>query len=228
MIDLTQDIASVTEATVLIVGALFPIVNPLGNAAIFTNMVGSVEPDVRRALTRKIAVFSFFLLFCSLLWGVKILTFFGISIYAVQIGGGLLVAATGWSLLSQGAASMGANSPQGTNILDHAFYPYTLPLTIGPGSISVAVTVGSHLPAEVHAYSFLSPKVLIPSAIGSVIICLMIYVCYRYANTAERLLGATGTAVAMRLLSFILMCIGVQILCSGLKDFLATTSIHAF
>ncbi len=225
MIGLTRDISSVIEATVLVVGALFPIVNPLGSAAIFTNMVGTVDSNVHRALTQKIAIYSFFLLICSLLWGVKILTFFGISIYAVQIGGGLLVAATGWSLLSQGTAGMGANSPQGTNILDHAFYPYTLPLTIGPGSISVAVTVGSHLPAEVHGSSFLSPKVLIPAIAGTIIICLIIYICYRYANAAERLLGATGTAVAMRLLSFILMCIGVQIFCTGVKDFLATLHV---
>ncbi|WP_158752354.1 MarC family protein [Acidobacterium sp. S8] len=222
MIDLARDVSTVIEATVLVVGALFPIVNPLGSAAIFINMIGSVEPKVHRALTQKIAIYSFFLLICSLLWGVKILTFFGISIYAVQIGGGLLVAATGWSLLSQGASGVGSKSLQDDNILDHAFYPYTLPITIGPGSISVAVAVGAHLPAEVHARSFLSPEVLIAAIAGSVIICLIIYICYRYANAAERLLGSTGTAVVMRLCSFILMCIGVQILCTGVKDYLAT------
>src|ERR1700761_128219 len=106
MIDLVHDITSVAESTTLVVGALFPIVNPLGSAAIFINMVGGVEPGVHSALTKKISIYSFVLLLCSLLWGVKILAFFGISIYAVQIGGGLVVAATGWTLLAQGSSGV--------------------------------------------------------------------------------------------------------------------------
>src|SRR5262249_44698483 len=106
MIDIYQDIAAVTESTILVVGALFPIVNPLGSAAIFINMVGTVEPRLHSALSQKIAIYSFFLLICSLLWGVKILAFFGIAIYAVQIGGGLVVAATGWTLLAQGSSGV--------------------------------------------------------------------------------------------------------------------------
>ena len=89
------------EATVLVVAALFPIVNPLGSAAIFVNLVGPVASSTQRLLAQKIAIYSFFLLLGSLLWGVHVLAFFGIAIYAVQIGGGLVVAATGWSLLNQ-------------------------------------------------------------------------------------------------------------------------------
>src|SRR6202012_2930652 len=106
MIDIQHDISTVIEATILVVAALFPIVNPLGSAAIFLNMIGGIQPTLQRALSQKIAIYSFFLLICSLLWGVKILTFFGISIYAVQIGGGLVVAATGWTLLAQGSSGV--------------------------------------------------------------------------------------------------------------------------
>src|SRR5580698_10521166 len=126
MIDILHDIAAVAESTTLVVGALFPIVNPLGSAAIFINMIRGVERPLQLALSQKIAIYSFFLLICSLLWGVKILAFFGISIYAVQIGGGLVVAATGWTLLAQGTSGVRSNQAQDTNILDHAFYPYTL------------------------------------------------------------------------------------------------------
>ena len=101
MIDIRQQVTDVIEATILVVATLFPIVNPLGSAAIFVNMVGPVAPKTQRLLSQKIGVYSFFLLICSLLWGVHVLSFFGISIYAVQIGGGLVVAATGWSLLNQ-------------------------------------------------------------------------------------------------------------------------------
>ncbi|HEX3436814.1 MAG TPA: MarC family protein [Pseudacidobacterium sp.] len=215
-----QNIAAVTEATILVVATLFPILNPLGNAAIFLNMLGGIDLKVRAALTKKIAIYSFVLLICSLLWGGKVLTFFGISIYAVQIGGGLVVAAAGWSLLGKGSSEVRSNVVRPEEILQDAFYPYTLPLTVGPGTISVAVTLGAHLPTELHASSYLSPRVLIAALVGCAIACVIVYVCYRYATAAQRLLGASGTIVVMRLSSFILMCIGVQIICTGVKTYL--------
>jgi multiple antibiotic resistance protein len=226
MIDIQHDISTVIEATILVVAALFPIVNPLGSAAIFLNMIGGVQPKLQTALSQKIAIYSYFLLICSLLWGVKILTFFGISIYAVQIGGGLVVAATGWSLLAQGSSGVRSSTISEESILEHAFYPYTLPITVGPGSISVAITLGAHLPGELHVASLFSPKALIASLAGIALICIIIFVCYRYAAAAERLLGASGTSVVMRLSSFILLCIGVQIMSTGIKDYMM--SIHRF
>jgi multiple antibiotic resistance protein len=222
VIDLQHDASTIIEATILVVAALFPVVNPLAAAAVLLNVFSGLEPAVHRALARKIAVYCFFLLIGSLLWGVKILTFFGVSIYAVQIGGGLVVAITGWSLLARDSNSTRSNNAQDASILDHAFYPYTMPLTVGPGSISVAITLGAHLPAELQASSFLSPRVLIASFVGIAVVCIIIYICYRYANAAERLLGASGTTVVLRLSAFILLCIGVQIICTGLKGYLAT------
>jgi multiple antibiotic resistance protein len=219
-------VLAITSAAVLVVGALFPIVNPLGSAAIFLNMMGDVSEKVQRLLAQKIAIYSFCLLIGSLLWGVKVLYFFGISIYAVQIGGGLVVAATGWTLLGQSPQGSKSASTQDDDILDNAFYPYTLPITVGPGSISVAITLGAHLPAELHAGSIFSPRVLIASMIGIVLICLIVYICYRYARRAERLLGASGTSVFMRLSSFILLCIGIQIISTGVKAYLSSLGVH--
>lgn len=222
MIDLQGDTSSVIEATILVVAALFPVVNPLAAAAVLLNVLSGLDPAVHRAFVRKIAIYCFFLLIGSLLWGVRVLTFFGISIYAVQIGGGLVVAATGWSLLARDSNRTRTNKAQAASILDHAFYPYTMPLTVGPGSISVAITLGAHLPAELHARSFLSPRVMIASFVGIALVCMIIYICYRYANAAERLLGASGTTVVLRLSAFILLCIGVQIICTGIRDYVAT------
>src|SRR5580698_1748137 len=94
-----HDISNILRETVLIIAALFPIVNPLGSAAIFINMVGRVDVALHRLLSQKIAIYSFVLLIVSFLWGAKVLSFFGVSLYAVQIGGGLVVTITGWSLL---------------------------------------------------------------------------------------------------------------------------------
>jgi multiple antibiotic resistance protein len=183
-------------------------------------MVGPVSPATQRLLSQKIAIYSFFLLLCSLLWGVHVLAFFGIAIYAVQIGGGLVVTATGWSLLNQDTGRAKMVAPAEEEILENAFYPFTLPITVGPGSISVAITLGAHLPPELSEHSLFSPPVLIAAASGITLVCVIVYVCYLYARKAEALLGRSGTSMVLRLSSFILLCIGVQIICTGLKAYL--------
>jgi multiple antibiotic resistance protein len=220
---LLKDIPAIAEATFLVVAALFPIVNPLGSAAIFLNLVGTLDPGINRVLAQKIAMYSFFILVVSLICGTEILSFFGISIYAVQIGGGLIVTATGWTLLNRASDNQTPTSKVAPgDVLGNAFYPYTLPITVGPGSISVAITLGAHLTASLKARSILSPSVLISALVGIIVICIIIYICYRYAGLAEKALGTTGTEVFMRLSSFILVCIGIQIICSGVRAYLAT------
>src|SRR5271165_1357301 len=174
-LNIRGEVAVLAKAIVLVVAALFPIVNPFGSAAIFVDMTGPISPRLREMLARKISTFSFLLLIGSMLFGAKILTFFGVTLYAVQIGGGLVVAATGWSLLSQSGSGASSRSATESDILANAFYPYTLPVTVGPGSISVAITLGANLPAELHTHSFLAPIVLIAAFIGIVIICVVLY-----------------------------------------------------
>jgi multiple antibiotic resistance protein len=186
------------------------------------NLVGPIAPSTQRLLAQKIGIYSFFLLLCSLLWGVHVLAFFGIQIYAVQIGGGLVVAATGWTLLGQDTGRAKTAPPAEDEILENAFYPFTLPITVGPGSISVAITLGAHLPPELHETSLFSLRVLVAAIAGITLICLIIYLCYVYARKAEQLLGRSGTSMVMRLSSFILLCIGVQIISTGIKAYLQT------
>ncbi len=150
------------------------------------------------------------------------LAFFGIAIYAVQIGGEVW-----WSRLPGGLCSArtpARESPATADdqILETAFYPFTLPITVGPGSISVAITLGAHLPSELHELSLFAPRVLIAAICGIDVICVIIYVCYLYARKAEALLGRSGTSMVMRLSSFILLCIGVQIISTGIKAYLET------
>jgi multiple antibiotic resistance protein len=217
-------VSLVLEASVLVIAALFPIVNPIGSAAVFLTMVDGISRELQCQLSKRIAIFSFFLLFLSMLGGGKILSFFGIALYSVQIGGGLIVAANGWNLLTKDAQKDSAATPNPEEVLNQAFYPYTLPITVGPGSISVAVALGAHLPTELHVASFVSPSLLAASIIGCVIISLLVYVCYRWARAAANMLGKSGTTVLMRLSSFISFCIGVQILTSGIRSYIQ--SLH--
>jgi multiple antibiotic resistance protein len=212
----------VMQASILVLAALFPIVNPIGSAAVFLAMVEPISVDLQRKLVNRITIYSFFLLFLSMLCGGKILSFFGISLYSVQIGGGIIVAFNGWFLLTKDAQKDSTATPNPEEVMNQAFYPYTLPITVGPGSISVAVALGAHLPSELNAKSFVSPGILAASILGTLVTCAIVYVCYRWARSATVLLGKSGTTVLMRLSSFISFCIGVQILTSGIRSYIAT------
>jgi len=222
--DLWSDVMLVLQASILVIAALFPIVNPIGSAAVFLAMVGTLEQQLQCQLARVISIYSFFLLFLSMLCGGKILSFFGIALYSVQIGGGLIVAANGWSLLNKDAQKDATATHNPEELLAQAFYPFTLPITVGPGSISVAVALGAHLPSQLNVGSFVSPLILAASIIGCLVVCLIVYVCYRWAQAATRMLGKSGTTVLMRLSSFISFCIGVQILASGVRSYIQ--SLH--
>jgi multiple antibiotic resistance protein len=209
------------KTTLLLLSALFPIVNPLGGSPIFLALTGDYTPPERRLLSQRIAINSFVLLVASCLIGTHILTFFGISIPIVQIGGGLIVVATGWDMLNRTDDSDDRGSGvhhevDPKDIYRHAFYPFTLPLTVGPGSISVAITLGANA-ARLPGINVLG---ILAIVVASALLGLSIYLCYGFADRLARLLGATAMNVIMRLSSFLLVCIGVQILWNGVSALL--------
>lgn len=213
------------KSLLLILSALFPIVNPLGGSPIFLALTREYPPQARRALARHIAMNSFFLLVGSYLIGTHILAFFGISMPVVQVGGGLIVISTGWAMLKhrdeeERSGVHGSMPPQ--DAMRHAFYPLTLPLTVGPGSISVAITLG----ANVSHRPSVNIMAIIAALVASLIIALSIFLCYGFADRMAQLLGATAMSVILRLSSFLLVCIGVQILWNGLSALMAASPLH--
>ncbi len=151
--------------------------------------------------------------------GSHVLSFFGISLPVVQVGGGMIVVASGWALLKEKDGS-DRNAVErrvsGTDVLRDAFYPLTLPLTVGPGSISVAITLGANEPHTLGG----SILLIITAAIGSAFVAATIYLCYAFADRLALLLGPTGTNVIVKLTSFLLVCIGVQIVWNGVSQLL--------
>jgi len=193
---------------------LFPIVNPLGMAPIFLRMTTGSSDAVRSRLASRVAAGSFILMAVSLFVGSHILAFFGLTISAVQIGGGLVVMAAGWRLLQQGSnvseRAEQASAPDEESMMERAFFPLTMPLTVGPGTISVAITLGTRSPnAESLAW------VAVGAMLAVIAVSLSIYLSYRFAAGVLRYLGKTGTDVFMRLSAFILLCLGAQILSNG-------------
>jgi multiple antibiotic resistance protein len=188
-------------------------------------MTKEYSSSTRRALSLRIAMNCFFLLVGSYFIGTHVLSFFGISLPVVQVGGGLIVISTGWTLLKQGSVDNQKGVKQGPEPKDpfrDAFYPLTLPLTVGPGSISVAITLG----ANAHRHQGLNVLSISAATVGCVLLAVSIFLCYGFADRLGRLLGATGMTVIMQLTSFLLVCIGVQILWNGASALLAQVPNH--
>ena len=219
-----SDLTQLTSAILLIIGALLPVVNPLGDAPIFLRMTSGCDELTRSFLAKRIAFYSFFLVLGSLLLGSFVLLLFGLSIPVVQAAGGAVVCALGWKLLADipkpAYATLDPIHAK-TFALGRAFSPLTLPMTIDAGVISVVITVGAN-----HAHTFKHAVIqLFAAVIGAGIIALSILFTYRYAQRVGRWIGYMGMMVVVRLSAFIMLCIGVGITWNGIKALLAEIGI---
>lgn len=183
------------KTLVVAFATLFPVVNPIGDAPIFLSLTERYPQSAQKVLARKIAAYGFILLAVSFLFGSVILDFFGISLPVVQIAGGLVVAYTGWSLLNQADDDAPGKQPPETleDALEHAFFPLTLPITVGPGCISIAITLGAHLRHQAgtgfeHGY----PRHFLAALLGMFLLCLLVMVCY---GNASRWYGCSASQV---------------------------------
>lgn len=215
--------STVFASFVAVFAALFPVINPLGDGPIFLNMVQGCSESVRNKLARDVAFNCFFMLLGSMLIGPQLLLFFGISLSALKLAGGAVVIAVGWNLLNQQSSS-DHNTNSSTGITDatadgSAFFPLTMPLTVGPGSIATAISLVAAAQDE-QGFHFLEH---IPAVAGALLalvaLSLVIYFVYRQSSGIQRLFGANGTNVLNRLFAFILLAIGVQIFLGGLNGY---------
>ncbi|MGD9615961.1 MAG: MarC family protein [Alphaproteobacteria bacterium] len=202
------------QSFLLVYAGLFPIVNPVGSAPIFLALTAAHTDRVRHTLARRVAVNAFVLLLGSLFVGSHVLQFFGITIPVLRVAGGLAVASFGWLLLRDGIAPTGAAGKVEQGGPDDAFYPLTMPLTVGPGAIAVAIALGAQRPQEVESLDRMA--LLAGAAVtGLAAIAATVFFCYRFADRMVAALGPNGINVLIRLSAFILLCIGIQIIWSG-------------
>lgn len=214
------DLRHLVEGVLLVIAALLPIVNPFGGAPMFLAMTSDVDSELRHALAKKIAINAFIVLVASLFIGTYVLEIFGLSVPIVQVAGGVVVCAAAWELLRAGnvTSAVPVPTPSAAEIASRAFYPLTLPLTVGPGTISIAITIGAHHPQSMRSVLLDGTA----DVLGAALIAATVFVCYRYADRMLRLIGETGTSVLIRLSAFIMLCVGVQIFWSGAKILLAS------
>jgi multiple antibiotic resistance protein len=213
--------------------ALLPLINPIGSALIFLGLVGDEPPAVYQQLARKIAVATILFLIVIEFLGSLILSFFGISLPVVQLTGGIVITATAWSLLFENDASAntrkkqeeirGNGSREDDDLEGMIFYPFTFPITAGPGTLVVMLTLSARV----------SNKGLPETAAGhagivlaAVVLSVFVYICYGYAPRLIKAVSPSTVHGILRVIAFILMCIGVQIAWNGISMLNATLTNH--
>lgn len=195
---------------------LISIINPFGIAFVFHDMTRWLTPRERSRLARQIGINSFIVIVAAMFLGSRVLSFFGISLEALRIGGGLAVAASGWTMLRAEPEAKAAPKAMDTAPIERmAFFPLTLPLTTGPGSIAASIALGAERTST-------SQDVLLVSALSSLLVAASVSACvwlaYAYAEAIARRIGPQGTLIATKLTAFLLLCIGVQIILIGATD----------
>ncbi len=210
--------------------ALFPIINPIGNAFIINNFCNGITGKERKIIVTKIAIRSFFFGVIALLVGKFLLMLFGLSIPVIQITGGAIIFRTGWSFLSDDdeAEKNETNSAAQTQpterfsfkyLLEHVFYPLTFPISIGAGAsatifaLAADATVKSHSWWEIGGY-------LSAIAISLAMISATIYIFYINTPTVERFLGKEGKTIINKVSAFFTAAVGLQIVLNGLSPFI--------
>ena len=209
--------------------ALLPLVNPLGSAFVFLGLVGLAPIEVYRALARKIAINTLIFLIVIALIGSSLLSFFGISLPIMQVSGGIVIAMIGWGLLNQkdsspsaektSAALPAVTEPEIASLKSKAFYPFTFPITAGPGCIVVMLTLSVHARQPVITQTLLAYAGLFAA---SILLSASVYLCYAYAPKIVRSISPATAHGVLRVVAFILFCIGIQIAWNGLSALVPT------
>ena len=216
---MAEYLAGVTQSFLLIFAALFPIINPPATSLLFLGLTRRYSRDERAILAKLIALYTGIIILASLTIGGYVLNIFGISIPVLRVAGGGVVALIGWQMLGappeDDKESAEPINPAGRNV---AFYPLTMPLTAGPGTIAICVALGTARPeGEGTLAGFGLGTLLAILAIGS-----LIYVCFKYADRVEKVIGKAGSDAFSKLFSFILICIGVGTFWSGFAELWAS------
>ncbi len=208
-------------ALLLAFPALFSIVNPIAGAFIFREATADRTHGERVKLARRVGLYSLLVMLVALWAGSYVLALFGITIAALRIAGGIVLALFAWELLGAPEKREGRKQEQaadaGPAVADDvAFFPLTLPFTTGPGTIAVAVALGAGHPGMGQAWAGFYAGI----GLAAVAMAGAIWLTYANADRLSDLLGRTGSKTVTRLSAFMLFCIGVQMLITGVEDVL--------
>jgi multiple antibiotic resistance protein len=224
-----KDALELWSSFLIAFSALLPLINPLGSALVFLGLVGDAPTETYRVLARKIAINNVVFLVVIGLLGTAILHFFGISLPIVQVSGGMVIASIGWSVLNakdssgrtpdkDGSVSVSPDATQ-KQLLQKAFYPFTFPVTSGPGTLVVTLT----LAARAQGHGLESTLMRHGGGLLAILVLsALVYLCYANAPRLTRAISPATANGILRVVAFILFCIGVQIFWNGFSTLLPT------
>ena len=198
--------------------SLIVITNPLSKLPLFVSLTQGMSEERRRQQALWAGIYAAAIMLVSLAGGNMLLAFFGISYGAMRIAGGLVVAMIGYQML------FGGNTPNNAPIVrrdkdDYAFFPIAMPGIAGPGTIAVVIGFSTEI-AELKDYVDLAVA-LGWTAAAIIVTASASWAVMRYSDLLTRRLGPSGTLVLGKLMGFILICIGVQFVGSGIRTFMA-------
>lgn len=201
--------------------SLVTVVNPIGAAMFFLTITSGATRAQRMTLSNKVCIYLLIMALVTLCAGSFVLSFFGISLGVLRVAGGLILFSAGWLALNNTSSSSegeeevestaGAHKPRtDQDWMKLAFYPFTMPLTLGPGAIAVTTAIGTSM-------NFTIPNVIGAFA-AALANALIVWLCFRYADRITEILGPSGSDAIGRIFSFILVCLGVQIFWTGFSE----------
>lgn len=208
------------ELFIYIFAALFSVINPIGTVPIFVGLTQGDDKKERSRISLWTAIDVFLILIISFFIGQYVLDFFGISIEALRIGGGLIIVSSGFSLLSgnfskkRGINKKVENDVQKRN--DIALTPLAIPMLAGPGSISLLIAF-----YQDHQKT----DEIIIASLAILTVALSIFLILKSAHYLAKILGASGIVAISRIVGFIVIAIGIQYIVSALVSIIQTNFI---
>lgn len=225
MIDLISFFMIAFSKSMFVISGLFPILNPPGHAPLFLSATEGMKKKERKVIAKTAAVYCFALIIVTMFIGVYILSLFDLSIDIVEVSGGILVSKLGWDMLGAPPPESPMHNAEkiientDPDIKSKSFYPIAFPLTVGPGTISVAIALSANLQSSSSGVKELSASIA-GALLATGIVCFTIYLSYAYAEKISDKLGVNGKNIVLKLSAFLLFCVGMQILWNGATNLL--------
>ncbi|HLV13667.1 MAG TPA: MarC family protein [Xanthomarina sp.] len=200
------------ELFLLSFGALFSIMNPLGTVPIFVGLTNDYSKKARAVTAFWTAIDVLAILLLSFFVGKFILSFFGISLNALKIAGGLIIATSGFALLTgKFREHKGIKRDRVKEIIENrdpiSLTPLAIPMLAGPGTISLLIAYNQEYTA--------TQDILI--IVGSIVAAsLAIYLILKSAHLIVKFLGDSGINALSRIIGFIVIAIGVEYIMSSI------------
>lgn len=198
------------ELFIYLFAALFSVLNPIGTVPIFVGLTHDYTKKERSRVSLWTSIDVFIILIISFFIGQYVLTFFGITINALRIAGGIIIASSGFSLLGGKFSKKRGINKKVTNEVqtrhDIALTPLAIPMLAGPGSISLLIAFYQ----EHH-----STNEIILAVLAILAVALSIFLILRSADYIAKILGASGIVAISKIIGFLVVAIGIQYIISS-------------